>query len=52
LELLPQRLNSAKGDRVGSRQIALAKTLEQAGLLTGASVQKIQSASLRITQRQ
>jgi hypothetical protein len=51
LELLPQRLNSAKGDRVGPRQIALAKTLEHAGLLTGASVQKIQSAGLRITQR-
>jgi len=51
LELLPQRLNSAKGARVSDRQVALAKNLEQAGLLTRDSVQKIQSAALSIAQR-
>lgn len=49
LELLPQRLNSAKGDRVGARQLALAQTLARAGLLTPVGVQQVQAAALRST---
>jgi len=47
LELMPQRLNSSKGDRVGQRQLALAQTLHRAGLLTPDGVHKIQVAALR-----
>jgi hypothetical protein len=47
LELLPQRLNSAKSDRVGDRQVTLAQTLQRAGLLAPAAVQRVHSAALR-----
>jgi len=33
LELLPQRLNSSKKDKMGARQRALPKELRRAGLL-------------------
>ncbi|HOW67743.1 MAG TPA: hypothetical protein PK256_20890 [Verrucomicrobiota bacterium] len=34
LELMPSRMNSAKRDRIGSRQRDMAKKLHQAGLLS------------------
>ena len=47
LELMPMRMNSAKRDHVGDRQLSLAKTFRAAGLLTPDGLQKIQVAALR-----
>jgi len=44
LELLPLRLNESKGDKIGTRQLTLAQTLQRAGLLSPASAQKVRSA--------
>lgn len=41
LELMPQRLNSAKGNRVGDRQVALARTLHRAGLLADLGLRQV-----------
>lgn len=41
LELMPAKLNSAKGDKVGSRQKSLAKQLHQAGLLSTTGYQRL-----------
>jgi hypothetical protein len=43
LELLPMRLNSVKGDRVGDRQVTLAQSFEHAGLLTLSSQHGVHS---------
>ena len=43
LEFMPMRMNSAKGDRISTCQIALAQTFQQAGLLPLMSLSKIHS---------
>ncbi len=43
-ELMPERVNSAKKDRVGVRQVALARMLNQAGLLSAEGVKKVEGA--------
>jgi len=45
LELMPMRLNSAKGDRVGERQVALAKRFNEARLLTNHGLHQVQMAA-------
>jgi len=45
LELMPLRLNESKNAKVGTRQMALAQTLQRAGLLTAGSVRKINPVS-------
>ena len=41
LELMPGRMNSSKGDIIGPRQIALARELRSAGLLSAGGKEKI-----------
>jgi hypothetical protein len=47
LELMPERINSAKKDRVGVRQVALAKMLNRAGLLSVEGLKKVEGAEKR-----
>jgi hypothetical protein len=44
LELMPMRMNSAKRDRVGDRQLSLARDFHRAGLLALAGMNKVQMA--------
>jgi len=41
LELMPSRMNSAKRDRIGSRQKALAQKLHRAGLLSKEQLREV-----------
>ena len=43
LEMLPMTLNRRKSDNVGQRQLALARKLFDAGLLTRESLERVQS---------
>jgi len=43
LELMPLRMNESKNDKIGARQIDLAKKLHSAGLLSAEGKQKIDS---------
>ncbi len=45
LELMPQRMNSAKGDRVGERQIQKAEEFHRAGLLADRGLRQVQVAA-------
>ena len=44
LELLPASLNSSKRDKVGQRQVAFAKELRQAGLISQESLSNVEAA--------
>lgn len=46
LELLPLRLNQRKSDSVGERQVALARKLHRAGLLSTGGLARIERAAL------
>lgn len=46
LELMPLRLNEAKSDKIGARQLDLARTLQHAGLLSAAGARKIRTTQL------
>jgi len=48
LELMPMRMNSAKRDHVGERQVTLAKKLYPAGLITPAGLRQVQNAAPRL----
>src|ERR1035438_5526642 len=43
LELMPLRMNESKNDKIGARQLDLAKKLHSAGLLSAEGKQKIDS---------
>ena len=43
LELLPAALNRAKSDKVGERQLAIAKRFHDAGLLSDAEFADVQA---------
>lgn len=43
LEMLPAALNRAKSDKVGERQLALAKKFREAGLISEATMANVQS---------
>ena len=43
LEMLPATLNRAKSDKVGERQLALAKKFQEAGLISDATMANIQA---------
>ena len=44
LELLPQKLNSSKNDKVGDRQVDLARKLNRAGLLSAKGLAKVEAS--------
>jgi 5-methylcytosine-specific restriction endonuclease McrA len=44
LELMPMRLNSSKGDKIGDRQRSYAKKLHQAGLLGAEGLLRVQNS--------
>lgn len=44
LELMPERMNSGKGARVGSRQVALARMLNKAGMLSAEGLERVEQA--------
>ena len=41
LELLPVRMNQSKGDKIGQRQLDLARKLNEAGLLSQAEMKVV-----------
>lgn len=41
LELMPLRLNEGKSDRIGDRQISMAKAFRDAGLLSEAGLNRV-----------
>jgi hypothetical protein len=43
IELMPLRMNESKNDKIGPRQLALAKKLHSAGLLSAEGKQKLDS---------
>ena len=45
LELMPQRVNAGKRDRVGERQVALARKFHKAGLLSISGLGTVRAAS-------
>ena len=47
LELMPARMNSAKRDAVGERQVELARKLNAAGLLSETGLDKVMKAAQR-----
>jgi hypothetical protein len=47
LELMPERINSARGDRVGVRQDSLARMLNKAELLSVEGLRKVEAAEKR-----
>jgi hypothetical protein len=49
LEFMPQRMNSAKGDRIGQRQVQKAEELHRAGLLADSGLQQVQVAARKQT---
>ncbi|MCL4180229.1 MAG: hypothetical protein KJ072_21110 [Verrucomicrobia bacterium] len=44
LELMPQRMNASKSDKIGDRQRALAKHLHEAGLLSTKGLKAVESS--------
>ena len=44
LELMPQRMNSSKNDRVGSRQVDIGRKLNKAGLLSDKGLKFVEAA--------
>jgi hypothetical protein len=44
LELMPLSVNQKKNDKVGDRQISLAKAFHDAGLLSDAGFQRVMAA--------
>jgi hypothetical protein len=44
LELMPQRMNAGKGNRVGERQLSHARALHEAGLLTAEGLRVVEAA--------
>ncbi|MFO1501938.1 MAG: hypothetical protein U1G07_26780 [Verrucomicrobiota bacterium] len=49
LEMLPEPLNRRKSNRVGDRQLAHARRLWQAGLLSKESLNRVETEYLRVT---
>jgi len=45
LELMPQRMNAVKRDRVGERQVSHARVLHKAGLLSQGGLKAVEAAS-------
>ena len=45
LELMPQRMNASKGDRIGDRQLSHARALHKAGLLSPEGMRAVQAAA-------
>ena len=45
LELMPLRMNESKNDRVGVRQLDLARKFNKAGLLSDAGLKAVESAA-------
>lgn len=43
LELMPQRMNASKGDRIGDRQVSHARALHKAGLLSAQGLRAVES---------
>jgi hypothetical protein len=43
LELMPQRMNAAKSDKIGDRQRSLAKRLFEAGLLSNKGLKAVEN---------
>jgi 5-methylcytosine-specific restriction endonuclease McrA len=44
LELMPQRMNAGKGNRVGERQVDLARKFHKAGLLSAKGLMAVEKA--------
>jgi hypothetical protein len=44
LELMPLRMNESKNDKIGARQVDLAKKLNAAGLLSKAGLEAVLKA--------
>ncbi len=47
LELMPLKMNQSKNDKVGARQLDLARKLHDAGLLSDAGLQRLTATSGR-----
>ena len=45
MEFMPLAMNRSKSDRVGDRQMSLARQLRDAGLLSEAGYQRVAAAS-------
>jgi hypothetical protein len=45
LELMPMRMNASKNDRVGARQVDLARKFNKAGLLSDKGLKAVESAA-------
>ncbi len=45
LEFMPLKMNRSKNDKVGERQLSLARKLHAAGLLGGAGLQRVEAAA-------
>jgi hypothetical protein len=45
LELMPLRMNESKNDRVGERQVDLARKFNKAGLLSDKRLKAVESAA-------
>jgi len=45
LELMPRRMNESKNDRVGARQVDLARKFNTAGLLSDKGLKAVESAA-------
>jgi hypothetical protein len=45
LELMPLRMNESKNDRVGARQVDLARKFNKAGLLSDKGLKAVESAA-------
>jgi hypothetical protein len=48
LELLPLRVNEAKNDKVGARQLDLARKLQKAGLLSPEGLKAVEKRSKKV----
>ena len=46
LELMPLRMNMSKNDKIGDRQVSMAKAFQAAGLLSAAGLQRVLAAKL------
>jgi len=47
LEFMPLKMNQSKNDKVGARQLDLARKLRDADLLGDAGLQRVKAASVR-----
>ena len=45
LELLPPRVNEQKSDKVGERQVSMAKAFHSAGILSDRGLKRVMEAS-------